>query len=147
MTTLNLGCGNRIIKNAVNHDLHRHRDDIDVAHNLNRLPWPWPGDTFSSIVAWAVLEHLDIDLLTAMDECWRIMADHGELSIKLPYWREEMSYNDPTHRYVVGLGIFDTFDPTTDKGDRYGFYTARRWYIDEVCLENSSVYGKLRKIP
>jgi predicted SAM-dependent methyltransferase len=144
--TLNLGAGNRIIENAVNHDLRKHRSEIDVAHDLNRLPWPWEDEAFDSVVAWAVLEHLDIDLLTAMDEMWRVLVPDGEASIKLPHWQHEISYGDPTHRYVVGRNIFDTFDPGTDKGERYDFYTDRRWYIVDVSLENSSVYGKLRKL-
>lgn len=146
MKTLNLGCGNRIISGAVNHDRLQHRPEITVVHNLNRLPWPWRDEEFNSVVAWAVLEHLDIDLLTAMNECWRILLPGGKASVKLPYWQDEMSYNDPTHRYQVGLGIFDTFDPSTDKGERYGFYTDCRWHIVDVCLQNSSVYGVLRKI-
>lgn len=146
MTILNLGAGNRIISDAVNHDLTQHRPDIDVAHNLNRMPWPWRDEEFNSIVAWAVLEHLDIDLLTAMNEMWRILLPDGEASIKLPYWCDEMSYNDPTHRYVVGLGIFDTFDPGTDRGERYSFYTDRKWYIVDVSQGDTCVYGVLRKL-
>lgn len=145
MKTLNLGAGNRILTDAVNHDLHAHRREIDVVYDLNVLPWPWGDDSFDAIVTWSVFEHLDVDLLTAIDECWRILVSDGQLSIKLPYWQHEMSYNDPTHRYVVGLGIFDTFDPDILKGQQMHFYTERKWQLLSIMQTNSSVYGELRK--
>ena len=35
MRVLNLGAGNRIVKGATNHDRYRHREEIDIAHDLN----------------------------------------------------------------------------------------------------------------
>lgn len=142
--TLNLGAGNRISGKAVNHDLCRHRDEIDVVWDLNDLPWPWDENEFSDVVAWAVLEHLSINLLTAMDEIHRIMKPGGTLMIKLPRWDVEESYNDPTHRYTVGKGIFDVFDPSTKRGGDFGFYTMRKWRIVEVKETLTCVVGTLR---
>ena len=146
--TLNLGAGNRIVRKATNHDVWRHRDEIDIVWDLNELPWPWQDNDFDKVISWAVFEHLDITLLTAMNECWRILRPNGIAKVKLPYWKSEMSYNDPTHRYVVGLGIFDIFDPTTQKGRKHSFYTDKKWHIEEVGLSHSesSVWGKLRAI-
>lgn len=145
---LNIGAGNRILGNATNHDLYKHRPEIDVAWDLNDLPWPWDDESFGHISAIAVLEHLDIDLLTAINECWRILMPDGQLEIKLPYWNHEMAYCDPTHRYVVGLQIFDCFDPDTERGTHYSFYTDRKWHIERVVLnkEKSAVWGWLKKI-
>ena len=126
---LNLGAGNRIVPNAVNHDLRLHRLEIDIAWDLNNLPWPWEDGAFDHIIAWSVLEHLDIDLLTAMDECWRILDDRGTAEIKLPYWKHERAYNDPTHRRAYGRGIFNQLDPNTRRGQEYDFYTDRKWII------------------
>jgi ubiquinone/menaquinone biosynthesis C-methylase UbiE len=104
--------------------------------------------SFNSILARAVLEHLDIDLLTAVNECWRVLKPNGEISIKLPYWNHERSYDDPTHRYAVGLGVFDVFDPTTLRGKEYHFYTDRKWKLTKVALNNvkSSVWGWMTKV-
>jgi predicted SAM-dependent methyltransferase len=136
---LNLGTGNRLIggPGAVNHDLIKHRPEIDVTHDLNVLPWPWPDEEFEGVVAWAVLEHLEINLLTAMDEIWRITKPGGELTVKVPYWNHEDAYNDPTHRYVYGKGVFDVFDPDTRRGKEYDFYTDRKWRIQQVNLTKS----------
>lgn len=126
---LNLGCGNRLIAGAVNHDLRKHREEVDVAWDLNDLPWPWGNETFDTIVACAVLEHLEIDLLQALNECWRILRPGGRVRMKLPYWKSDMSYRDPTHRWFFTLGSFDQFDPDMRRGQEYGFYTERKWKI------------------
>lgn len=142
---LNLGAGNRIIKHAINVDIKRHRPEINCIYDLNRLPWPWGDNNFDHVVAWSILEHLDIDLLAAMDEIWRVIRNRGLLEIKLPYYKAALSYDDPTHRYVANIGIFDTFDPDTDKGKTHGFYTDKKWTILEVGLneQETGVVAKL----
>jgi SAM-dependent methyltransferase len=126
---LNLGAGNRIIEGAVNHDRIVHRPEISVAHDLNRLHWPWEDESFDVISARAVFEHLDIDLVACLDECWRILRPGGTLDIKLPYWQHPDSWADPTHRRAYDLQVFDWFDPETPNGKTYGFYTPRKWRI------------------
>lgn len=150
LRTLVLGCGNRPYRNATNHDVTPHSDYVDVVHNLSVLPWPFVDEQFDFVIAESVLEHLDIDLLTAMNEIWRILQPGGKLSIKLPYWRHEQTWNDPTHRRGYGLGIFRQFDPTTERGREYEFYTARKWHILKPARLNpsgSSVLAVLEKVP
>jgi predicted SAM-dependent methyltransferase len=124
---LNIGCGNRIIPGAVHHDRVKHRPEIDVVHDLNVLPWPFESASFDQIVALAVLEHLDIDLVASLNECHRILARGGKLVIKLPMWNSENSYDDPTHRWFFTLRSLDQFCPETERGQQYGFYTPHKW--------------------
>jgi len=126
---LNIGAGNKIIAGAINHDLHKHRAEIDVAHDLNILPWPWPDQSFDLIVACAVLEHLQITLIESVNECWRILKPNGVLHMKLPYWNHANSYRDPTHYWRFDLGTCDLFDPDTKYGHDYAFYPVRKWTI------------------
>jgi hypothetical protein len=144
---LNLGCGNNIIGDAVNVDLRRHRPEIDEVWDLSVLPWPWDDESFDHIIAKAVFEHLKPTLLECIDECWRILTVGGLLELKLPYWAHEVSYNDPTHRYAVGLGIFDVLDPETKKGAYYEWYTPRKWKILRCELNpgGTCVIGLLEK--
>lgn len=129
MDVLNIGAGNRIIAGAVNLDRERHRPEIDVAHDLNVLPWPFPDESFDKIVARAVLEHLRITLIESVDECWRLLRPGGVLFMKLPYWKHDNAYLDPTHHWRFSLATPNIFDPQTDYGKRYGFYTPRKWKI------------------
>jgi SAM-dependent methyltransferase len=131
---LNLGAGNRLMvakagDRVVNHDRTAHRPEIDVAHDLNELPWPWGDDSFDHINASAVLEHLRLNLVESLNECWRILRPKGRLRLKVPYWRADSSWSDPTHYWMFNLSAFDQFDPDTKRGRDYGFYTDRKWRI------------------
>ena len=146
MRILQLGSGNDIIANAVNHDRIKHRPEIDIAHDLNLLPWPWPDSSFDHIVARAILEHLRIDLVESLNECWRILAPGGTIFIKLPYWNSEISHEDPTHHHFFALKSLDQFDPDKPRGQQYGFYTTRKWRIlegPELNKAHSSIIAKL----
>lgn len=131
---LNLGCGNdpRVAgpdQSVVNHDRRKHRSEIDVVHDLNDLPWPWADNSFDHIVANAVLEHLNIDLVQSMNECWRILAPGGTIELRLPWWKHDNAYRDPTHRWHISMGTLDLFDPDTEFGSQYAFYTDCKWRI------------------
>lgn len=144
---LNLGCGHRLIAGAVNHDRSKHRPEVDVAHDLNELPWPWADDSFDLVVAWAVFEHLRINLLESVGECWRILRPGGIVDLKLPHWQHEHTYIDPTHYWAFSLRTCDVFDPTTRYGKQYGFYMEQKWKIVQPAQLNrcqSSFYIKMQ---
>ena len=146
---LNLGAGNKIIQGAVNHDLHKHRPEIDVAHDLDFLPWPWADDSFDRIAALAVFEHLDIDLVLALNQCHRILRPGGELVLKLPLWDSERAHDDPTHRWYYTLRSLDQFCPETKRGRQYGFYTPHKWAFVKRPRANkarTSFYATLRAL-
>jgi len=135
MRILNIGCGNKLVPAGegdivVNHDRVKHRPEIDVVWDLNDLRWPWPDNSFDSIVACAVLEHLRITLIESLGECWRILAPGGRVRVKVPWWRADAAYQDCTHYWVFSTGVFDQFDPTTKRGLQYQFYEGwRPWRI------------------
>jgi len=127
--TLNIGAGNKIIAGAVNHDLTKHRPEIDVVWDLNDLPWPWEDNSFDKINATAVLEHLRMDLMMSLNECWRILRPGGTIYLKLPHWKHDTSWMDPTHYWKYSLRVLEVFDPDTVYGKAYAFYTEHKWRI------------------
>ncbi len=135
---LNLGAGNQIIAGAVNHDLRKHRPEIEVVWDLNDLPWPWEDDSFDLIVACAVFEHLRNTLIETVNECWRILRPGGVLYMKLPYWDSDMSYRDPTHYWRFSLRACDIFDPATKYGHDYMFYPVTKWQIIQPAKLNKA---------
>lgn len=150
MTTLNLGAGNDIMEGAINHDITLHRPEIDIAWDLNKVPWPWLDGTFDLVVAKSVLEHLDHDLMRCMDEVWRVLKPGGTLYIKLPFWNCDMTWSDPTHRRGYGIHIFDQFDPSTERGKEYSFYTPHKWEIvkgPRLNRSRTSILCTLKKRP
>ena len=138
MDILNLGAGNKLVKGAVQHDLTKHRPEIDVVWDLNDLPWPWQDNSFDMIVACAVLEHLRINLIESVNECWRILRPGGVLHVKLPYWNSDNSYRDPTHYWRFDLRTCDLFDPKTKYGHDYQFYPVQKWEITQKARLNQA---------
>jgi SAM-dependent methyltransferase len=152
---LNLGCGRRPIEGAVNHDITKHAAHVDVAWDLNVIPWPWPAESFDRVVAQSVLEHLTHNVLVSMNEAWRVLVPGGEALIKLPYWKAEITWEDLTHMHRVGLGAMDQLDPTTKRGTQYAFYTPYKWRILKRWHNGNkgrgkkatSLFWRMRKMP
>lgn len=147
---LNIGCGNRLIEGAVHHDRVKHRPEIDVVHDLNVLPWPFADKSFDKIVALAVLEHLDIDLVASLNECHRILRPGGQAVIKLPLQSGSNAYDDPTHRWFYTLNSLDQFCPETKRGQEYSFYTPLKWKFVKRPAANeaqTSLWVTLEALP
>lgn len=128
---LNLGCGNYINegKGWENHDLFKHRPEVDTVWDLNELPWPWDNEIFDKIEAKNVFEHLDIDLVKALDECWRILKPEGRIYLKVPNAEDPVAvWGDPTHKRPYTLSFVKYFDYEVDDPG-FSFYTSRKWKI------------------
>ena len=144
---LNLGAGNRVSENAVNHDLTRHRPEISVTHDLNVLPWPWQDNEFDKIEAISVFEHLSITLIQALDECWRILRPGGRLVVKYPLWDGPTTHDDPTHRWYWSERALDFVDDSTRYGREADYYTDRRWHIvDRGVIKDRNVKAILEPV-
>jgi SAM-dependent methyltransferase len=150
LTILNAGCGNYLVKGALNMDRTAHRPEVHVVHDMNQLPWPFPDERFDKVVARASLEHLDIDLLASINECWRILKPGGLLYVKVPYWNSPISYKDVTHRWRFDVSSFEQFDPRTAFGAQYSFYGVKPWHIvkgPKLNKAKSSIHVTMRKVP
>jgi SAM-dependent methyltransferase len=132
---LNLGCGDNIVYGYINHDVTRHRPEVDVVHDLQVFPWPWADDSAEEILLLDVLEHLP-EVVPVIDECWRVLRPGGMLHISVPHYQAEHVWLDPTHRHAFHLDTFDYFDPHTHWGATYPFYTQRKWK-----LKHKELYG------
>lgn len=135
---LNLGCGNRIMDgdNVVNHDMVRHRPEINAVHDLDITPWPWGNNHFERIDARSVFEHLRLTLIEACNECWRILRPGGQLVIVYPSADGPTAHEDPTHRWFWTERSLDYLDPDTRHGQDYPYYTLMKWRILSCGLVN-----------
>jgi len=138
---LNLGAGNLILKGYINHDIVKHRPEIDAICDLNYHDWCTAGrlldvsnlhkfDWLNEIRAWDVLEHLD-DPINFMDNCWRMLKKDGILDLKVCGYQNESYWIDPTHKKGYHIRSFDYFVPDTVLGKEYNYYTDKKWrYYD-----------------
>lgn len=125
-----LGCGMKPKTNAVNHDLSKHSDFVDIAHDLEVFPYPWEDEAFNTIECEDVIEHLDCNVIDFMNECWRILKPDGLMMICTVEHDSWQHRTDPTHKRGFTLNSFDYFDNRTILGNNYGHaYTDKRWNI------------------
>jgi len=133
---INLGAGNQIEKNYINHDLTKHRPEIDICFDLNDKSWLndilrldlCEKIKFDEIKAFDVIEHLD-DPINFMDNCWELLKPDGVLYLKACGWQNPNFWVDITHKRAFDIKSFDYFDPETEIGKEYGYYTSKRWKI------------------
>lgn len=127
---IEFGAGNRISDPIewYNHDLVKHRPEIDLVFDLNSFPYPLPNNSMQCIRAFDVLEHLE-NVIGFMNECHRIIKKGGVLDIRACGRNNPNGWVDITHRRVMEVKSLDYFDPDTDLGTQYSFYTPYKWRI------------------
>ncbi len=107
MKKLNLGCGLDIRKGYINMDFVK-QPGVDVAHDLEKFPWPFKPNTFDEVYSSHFLEHVS-DLQRTMHEIKRICKPNGKIVIRVPHFSCGVSYRDPTHKRLFSYFTFDYF--------------------------------------
>ena len=125
---LNLGCGRKRMENAINLD-RTAETAPDIVHDLNQTPWPFPHDSFRTVYAYDVIEHLD-DVLRVMEEVHRVSQNGARVHITVPHISCANAFTDPTHRHYFGYSSFDYFTEDND----LSFYSCARFRSRKVVL-------------
>jgi trans-aconitate methyltransferase len=105
---------------AVNHDRVKHAPHVDIAWDLDKMPWE-VGSGYEIVYAFDVLEHLR-DTYGAINEIHNILVPHGALVVRMPAWDNPISYGDLTHRVVVMENSLDFFDRSRVRGKAFSPY-------------------------
>lgn len=111
---LDLGCGPRKIPGAVGLDI-LNLPEVDVVHDLNVTPYPFPDNSFEEIHCYHVLEHVE-DFIGTMKELYRILKPNGVIYVRVPHASACGAWADPTHKRLFVHRSFEHFD------GRYDFY-------------------------
>ena len=101
---LNLGCGFDIRKDFVNLDFVK-RNGVDVLHNLNTFPYPFPKNRFSYIYSKHCLEQL-WDFREIFKELYRISKNNAIWDIIVFHHSNRMAYQ-PYHKSMFGFNSFN----------------------------------------
>jgi hypothetical protein len=113
---LELGCGNKPTEGYTHHDKWKHDYFVDVAWDLQQIPWPLEDGSLDEILATDVFEHLKMDVQVWLDECHRLLRQGGILNMRLPAWDNHYSYRDPTHYRVFHPESFLYWCPGPESG-------------------------------
>lgn len=142
---LNLGCGRKVKIGFLNVDGAK-LPGVDVVHNLNRYPWPFPDNSFSLIEAEHVIEHLD-DFIRAMKELHRITKKGGTIYIEVPYFNSVGMFRDPTHKTFFAYSTFNYFTEKLSRweGDVHYFpklFKIRSKRLNYKILKHDNIINK-----
>lgn len=132
---INLGAGSEPTSEWVNVDWID-QEGIDVVHNLLEFPWPFDDGVADEIKAIDVLEHMpnytpnnEATSVKFIEECHRILGPNGQLVVQVPHWNSPNMWIDPTHVRGFDPKSFDYFDPETDFGRWYGYYSDKKFKV------------------
>jgi len=140
--TLDVGCGNDKIPGAIGIDLIP-GPQIDIVHDLDRMPWPVQTSTFDVIRLWSVMEHLH-DLVAVMEEVHRVARPGAIVLIGTPHFSSANAYTDPTHVHFLSGRFLDYFVQGTEMSGHYGFYSKARFVLLERRVTLSPFWARLR---
>jgi SAM-dependent methyltransferase len=106
MVTLDVGCG-KSKKGDVGMDFYP-GPEVDVVWDMSRTPWPFKSETFETVFATHVLEHIpwslepqyEDALFRVMVEIHRVLKLGGKLILVTPHQESRYAWGVPTHRRV-----------------------------------------------
>ena len=111
MKSLDLGCGpHGKLPGSVGLDI-RPAPHVDVVHNLDDYPYPFPDDEFDFVGMSHVIEHVQRPL-HLMNEVHRICRNGATVRIITPHYSSQLSYGDLEHFHHLGYITFATLQNT-----------------------------------
>jgi SAM-dependent methyltransferase len=143
---LELGCGTAPTAGFVHHDKRKHAPHVDVAHDLDVLPWPWADGSCDEILGLDVFEHLHLMPEQWLRECHRVLAVNGILRLRVPIFGSPWHVIDPTHVRGFHPLNFDYFIVARELHRKYGhFYFDFAFRDGAVEIQDYNILATLRK--
>ena len=120
---LDVGCGISKLSGAIGIDMIA-LPGVDIAHNLEKYPWPFPENNFDHVICRHSLNHLG-DLIKAMEELHRICKPGGIVEVLAPHYASDNFNTDPTHRIAMGFRSMNYFCDNVPF--KYHYYSKSRF--------------------
>lgn len=102
---LNLGSGADIRKGYVNLDIVK-LPGVDIVHDIDKFPYPFPDNSFEEIIANHIIEHVE-DVPRVLEDLWRISKPNAVIKITTPHHASGNSYGDVTHKHYFNFTAFE----------------------------------------
>jgi len=111
MEILDLGCGLKSKKEGSVGLDKRPAPHVDIVHDLNVYPYPFPDNKFDWIEMSHIIEHVEKPLYM-MNEVHRIAKNGATVRIITPHYSSQLSYGDFEHLHHFGYITFLTLQNT-----------------------------------
>ena len=123
--------------NATNVDI-RKVPGVEIVQDLNEQHWTEiPSDTFDTIIAEHVIEHVR-ERLWFLDECRRVARPGATLILEVPHWKHIYAHSMLDHRWTFTHQSFDTMYVTKGKFEKlrveYRLFTDRNLWTQNEKL-------------
>lgn len=138
---LNLGCGKEILEGYTNLDIIK-MEGVDIVHDLDKFPYPFPDNYFEEIIIKSVLEHLG-NTQEVMWELWRISKPNSIINISVPHFSSLGAFIDPTHKQFFTYYSLDYYCENPKKGISLFNYSNKAKFR---IIERKIIYPKYFKI-
>jgi SAM-dependent methyltransferase len=104
---LNLGCGKKYLEGWINldisdTDIYKSKVRVDMTHDLDKFPYPFPDNSFDVVLLDNVLEHLEKPS-RVMEELERICKNNAVIKVVCPHFSGYKAFTDPTHKHFFTL--------------------------------------------
>lgn len=132
---INLGCGKTRIPQSCGVDSVAIPGSVDVIHNLNSLPYPFPDNYADEIHFYHVLEHLD-NPVEKIEEIHRILKLDGVLLMRVPHFSSNGAFTDITHKRPFSYFSFDIFQ----SGNYHSYYSNVQFEIINKQIKYFGLY-------
>lgn len=134
---LDLGCGEKKLREGFYGLDHIHLEGIDILADLNEPLNLLPDGCVEHLFTSHTLEHID-NFLPLMKEFHRITKPDGIIEIVVPHFSNVYGFSDPTHVRFFGLYsmyYFTSRDNQPKQRKVHAFYSDVRFIIDSVKIE------------
>jgi ubiquinone/menaquinone biosynthesis C-methylase UbiE len=138
-TKLNIGSGSAIGTGWTNLDMNPD-SGADVIHDLHNLPLPFGDETFDTVLASHVLEHIQREkTLSLVFDVARILKTGGRFIVAVPYATHAVAYACPLHTQLFDDHSFQYFTkacysvPNSDGYHANQGYPVADWEIEKLA--------------
>ena len=134
---LDLACGQHKVAGAIGLDLAA-VPGVDVVADIERGALPFRSDTFETVHASHVIEHVQ-SIPQLMREIHRVARAGARVHIATPHYSWHASWVDPTHRWHLSVRTFSYFAEEHFSA----YYTGARYRVVALQLSMPRLWRRL----
>lgn len=111
---INIGSGGTTIDGFLTCD-YDPLSEPDFLFNLEKDTFPFDDNSIDTVVAHHVFEHLGEGYFHCLKELYRVCKHGATIDVRVPHYRHDYFFDDPTHRRPITVGGLRLFSKKHNK--------------------------------